>query len=165
MKPLIKNINSLYGIISEDGILHLETAARLHRQYSNLSFTVIQVSDNKIIVHVIQGRSSAENYFDQKRLIQIVHEMFDSVVPPGTKLNIHAVPYKEPEVNIVDSKWINNRMHSLGIKVKDIAEETGIDRSQISALLSKEDPRPLSQTMKAFFYYYFKSKESSIKRP
>lgn len=155
MMPELKNIHLLADIVSEDDLKKMEYAAVDHRRYSNITFKVIEVASKKVTIQVSQGKSSATNYQDKKRLVEIVHETFDRFFE-GYKINVGAIPYKESPVSIVDAKWIEKQMAGLHIGVKQIVEDTGIDKTQTIAYVN--GVRPLSQTVKSMFYYYFLAK-------
>jgi hypothetical protein len=72
---------------------------------------------------------------------------------------VHATAYDRPPVDTVDAEWINKQMLATGTKLKDIASDTGLTYTHLSALSSGADP--LSQPMKALFYYYFMCKQAA----
>jgi hypothetical protein len=148
---LIKNLRLLSGHSQED-LTMMEHAAVTHQRFSNITFKIIEVSDKKVIIRATQGKNPAGNYFSQKRLVEIVHETFDRFFP-GKTMNVHAVPFQESPVTIVTAEWIRAQMLSTGTKLKKIASDTGIDYSYLSSITSGSEP--LSQPMKAMFYYYF----------
>lgn len=159
---LVKNLRDVYDLLSEEDIVKIEWAAKNHRQYNGLFFQVEKAGQKKIIFHVNQGRSPSGNYFTQKRLIEIVHESFDNFFP-GIKIHVHAKPFQEPLVDQVNPLWVQDRMLKLGVKLKDIVADTGIDKTYLSDLLSNTNPKTFSQPVKAMFYYYFLNKESPVK--
>ena len=156
----IKFLNLLDGIVNQDNIDLMELAAKEHRKYSNITFRIVESSAKSITIGVTQGKSSAGNYQTKKRLIEIVHETFDRFFP-GFKIKVHANEYKQPDVNSVDVKWIAERMSTLKISAKNISDETGMNYSSITEITSGSTT--ISQQMKAFFWFYFLSKEQSIK--
>jgi len=157
---LIKNLHLLTddldgnGLSGED-IDKMEHAALQHKRYSNITFKIVGVLPGKIIFKPVQGKNAGGNYFSIKRLIEITHETFDRFFP-GKKILVQPVVFKESPANKVDATWINDRMLHLGVKLKDIASDTGIDYTQLSSLVSGS--RPISQPMKALFWFYFESK-------
>lgn len=157
-QTIIKNLHLLESTNTMRGtdLDKMEQAALMHRRISNITFKITEMSDNMITFQVVQGKSSAENYFNQKRLVEIVKETFGKFFP-GKKVLGHAIVYKEPAPSIVDIKWINKMMLDTGTKLKTISEETGIATSQISAILNEHTE--LSQPMKALFWYYFLAKQ------
>lgn len=150
-----KNIHLLTDIVKPGDLDKMEMAAVQHRRHSNITFKVKEVGKAKVTIQIAQAKNSGGNYFGQKRLVEIVHETFDRFFPE-TKLQVHPIAYVESPVNKVDTEWINRKMLEAQVKLKDIAEETGIDYTQLSSLVS--GARPLSQPMKALFYFYFGTK-------
>jgi hypothetical protein len=157
---LLKNIHMLSDL-DQKSVDLMEHAALQHKRYSNITFKIVEVAPKKVIIQAVQGKSAAGNYQTQKRLVEIVHETFDRFFP-GKKIHVHAVPFKESMANRVDPDWIRGKMTATGIRLKDIASDTGIDYTQLSALITGVNP--LSQPMKALFWYYFLSKEAVATR-
>lgn len=149
---LIKNLHLLTGHVSPADVERMEYAAALHRTHSNITFKIVQCSDQDVIIQAAQGRSEADNYFPAKRLIEIVHDTFDRFFD-GKRVKVHPIEYKQPESMSVTAEWIRKQMLDHSIKLKTIAEDTGIDYTQLSAITS--GTRQLSKPMKALFYYYF----------
>lgn len=153
----IKNLH-LLDDMKESDIDKMEAAAGMHKRYSSISFKILEYSAKKVVIRITQDKSSAEKYFDVKRLTEIVHETFDRFFK-DKKIMVRAFPFEQSPVNQVTDAYIRNQMESNGIKLKDISQETGIDYTQLSALAAGN--KPLSQSAKAMFYYYFKFKELS----
>lgn len=153
---LLKNVHLVTDIVKPDDIDKMEHAALQHKRYSNKEFKVVDVKPSAVIIQAAQGKSAAENYATGKRLIEIVRETFGRFFPDH-KINVQPIPYKVPAAYIVDDKWINAKMLGHGIKAKEISEDTGIDRTQLTALVN--GTRPLSKPMKALFWYYFLAKK------
>jgi hypothetical protein len=134
----------------------MEAVALAHRKISGITFKIVDYNDKKVIIQIVQGKHAARNYHPPRRLVEIVHETFDRFFPDH-RVMVQPIPFKESPVNKVDPEWIRKRMLREHIKIKDIAEDTGIDRSQLNALISGN--RPLSQPMKALFWLYFQVKQ------
>jgi hypothetical protein len=152
----IKNIHLLNNQVKQIDLDRMEHAALQHKRYSNLDFKIVEYGPKKLIIQIAQGKNAGGNYFDKKRLIEIVHETFDRFFKDH-KIHVHPIEYIDSKANKVDSKWIQDKMLSGEIKLKEIAADTGIDYTQLSSLVSGD--RPLSQPMKALFWYYFSYKE------
>jgi len=150
----IKNIH-LVNDLEPDVIEKMNYAAVMHRKHSRITFKIVEYSATEIIIRVVQDKNPNGNQFEQKRLIEIVHETFDQFFP-GRKIKVHPIPYSESPVDQVDSKWIEEKMLATGTKLKDIAKDTGLNKTQLSALVNGQ--KPLSQVTKALFYYYFMNK-------
>lgn len=154
-KNMIKNLHLLDGIVKQSDLDKMEHAAMLHRRHGNLTFKIIDVNDKKVLFQVRQGKSAAENYHSAKRLIEIVHETFGRFFP-GRKLNAGPIVFRRPDPDQVNHDWIISKMKDTKTRLKDISDDTGIDYSYLSTLTSGA---PLSQPVKAFFWYYFLSKK------
>lgn len=152
----IKNIHLLDGIVKPGDIDKMEGAAVLHKRHSSIEFKIVEASPAKITIKISQGKSFTGIYHPAKRLIEIVHETFDRFFT-NQKVIVHPIPHKENPINRIDVSWINDRMLKTGTKLKDIANDTGIDYTQLSGLITGS--RNLSQPMKALFWYYFLSKK------
>lgn len=153
---VIKNIHLLGERVSPADQDKMEHGALQHKRYSNISFKIVEVKPSSVTFQVVQGRSAQNNYQSKARLIEIVHETFGRFFPES-KILVHAVPYKKPATNVVDYMWIKKQMLKLGIKVKQMADETGVDHTQLTAYMN--GTRPLSATVKAMFFFYFETKQ------
>jgi hypothetical protein len=151
----LKNVHLLNDFREAD-IDKMEHAALQHKRYSNIEFKIVEYSPRKVIIQIAQGKNAGGNYFDKKRLIEIVHETYDRFFK-DKKVHVHPIEYVQSQANSVDSKWINDQMLQSGIKLKDMVDDTGIDKTQLSSLISGN--RPLSQPMKALFWFYFSYKQ------
>lgn len=156
MANIIKNLHLLADIISEADKALMEQAAKAHGMHNNITFKFMAIEDKKVSLRVTQDRNVNGSHFPAKRLIEIGRETFGRFFP-GCKIIVHPVTYQEPMVNKVDDKWIRKKMESTGVKLKTIQAETGIDYTYLSSITSGSDP--LSQPMKAMFWYYFIAKE------
>lgn len=157
---LIKNGRLLFDL-QPDQLELLEHAARLHKGLAGISFKILENNAEEIIIPIVQERHAAGNYHDGKRLDEIVKETFGKFYP-NKKIKSRPIVYEESPATHVDSKWINKQMLTLGIRVKDIAADTGLNRSQVNALVTGS--RPLSQSSKALMYYHFLAKELASRR-
>jgi hypothetical protein len=53
---------------------------------------------------------------------------------------------------IVDRLWIEKKMQEKGVRIKQIAFDTGVDRTSISDWVTGK--RSMGQIVKAMFYFY-----------
>lgn len=150
-----KNLHLVEPYLSPDQLEKIEEAAKSHLQFSSITFKAIHVEEGKITIEVRQGRSGANNYQTKARLVEIVHEAFDRFFP-GWKMNIGAIPFSPSPVDQVDAEWIGKQMQKHKVSLKEIVEDTGLEKTSLSGLINGH--RPVSQAMKALFYYYFLSK-------
>jgi hypothetical protein len=153
---LIKNIHLLKGVLNESDLDKMEHAALQHKRYAAVQFKIVDAGPGKVTFQIAQGKSAAENYFTKSRMIEIVHETFGRFFP-HSKIIVHPVPYKMPAPNQVDPAWVQKKMLHLGIKLKQVSDDTGVDYTNLSAVLNEK--APMSQPIKALLYYYFSYKE------
>ncbi len=152
---LIKNLDRLTGIPSKD-INKMEEAARMHKQFSNIQFKIVDDSANEVIIQIAQGKTGTGIYHKPKRLVEIAHETFDRFIT-HRKLHIHPIQFLEGPASKVTKKWINEQMLIFSITLKEISTETGIDINDIRGIITGNIR--LSKTDKALFYFYFLTKK------
>lgn len=153
----IKNIHLVTDLSEKDKTL-MEHAGLEHRRHSSITFKIVGYEPKKVTIQVVQGKSAAGVYHNAKRLIEVVNETFGRFFREK-KILVHTVPYVESPANHVDVKWVNKKMIETKTKLKDLADDTGIDHTQLRALITDTNPRPMSQPMKALFWYYFAAKK------
>lgn len=152
---LIKGLAKLTNI-SEAVQDKMEQAAVLHRRHSRIEFKILEATEKSVTIQVVQGKSPSGNYFNSKRMVEIVHETFDRFFT-GRKVIVRPIPFIASPVEQVDVKWIREKMKVTGTSLKQLADDTGLDKSNLSTILNENVP--LSQVMKVVFYYYFRVKE------
>jgi hypothetical protein len=150
-----KNIHLLTNIGDKDKEM-IEHAAREHNRHSGILFKALEVTDKKVVIQAVQGKTATGIYFDKKRLVEIVNETFGRFFP-GIKINVQPIPFTESPATKVDVAWINKQMLANGTKLKDIANETGLNYTYLSNLVNGGET--LTQLIKALFWYYFLSKK------
>jgi hypothetical protein len=158
-KSFIKNVHLLNGELTAEQLEDMEQKAIYHYRFANLVFKIERVDPSSVIIQAAQGKSLAKNYFSRKRIEEIVHETFDEYFP-GRKIHAHPIVFKKPPPEVVTTKWINERMISTRTKLRTLADDSGIDYTQLSAVLNGETE--LSKPMKAFLWYYFQHKEQLV---
>jgi len=146
----IKNVHLLN--LSDADRQKIEAGAALHLRMSNISFKILEVTEKGIVVRVTQGKHLSENYADKSTLVQRTRELFSKFLP-DIKVHPQAIPYKANPVTEIDSVWIKKQMEKYGLRVTDIVEATGIDKTNVSVWVN--GTRPMSQPVKALFYYLF----------
>jgi len=149
----ILNIEKLQDIIDETAMARLEAGALVHKKQSNIEFNIVTVEGNVLAVATEQGKTSSGKYANLKTLIKRTHEVFDNFLPPSFKLEVQPTEYLESPAATVTPDWINKKMLEKEIRIKQIAFDTGIDRSDLSAWINGQ--RAMGQIVKAMFYYYF----------
>ena len=150
----IKNFHKFSGsrTIGPRSLISLDEAAALHLRFSNITFKVISASPDGLIIQTRQGKHLSENYADANRLVELTKELFTKFINDTVPLTVHPVPYIMAITEVVDPQWISENMLKLGVKIKDISTDTGIDKTNLSAWIN--GVRPMSQPVKAMFYYF-----------
>lgn len=161
METIIKNIHLLRSILSESAIERLEEGALQFRRFARITFKIIYFKDDTLTIEVRQDKSPAENYLSAADLISRTKDLFSShILPMNIKVNVNATPFREPIVEIVTPEYIRHFMTVYKVKVKELALDTGVDATNISAWMN--GVREMSQPVKAMFYYYFESAQQRI---
>ncbi len=150
---LIKNIH-LLAWLNEEALLRLEQTALAHQRFSRIEFKIASVIANEITIIVTQSKCPQENYQTQKRLIEIVQEAFKAYIE-SRRILVQATPYIPSPVEVVTPEWITQQMSRYKIALKQLAIDTGINKSSLSSVITGD--KPLSDPMRAMFYYYFKT--------
>jgi len=141
----------------EKDIQAMQQIAFNHWQLDKLRFKVFKVTGSEVVFGVTQAKlSSEEKYMTKKQLIELVHKLFDKYFPQHN-VKVQASPYEESPALKVNPEWIKKKMEEHGVTLKDMAAETGLNNTQLSPLTTGS--KPLSDAMKAMFYFYFRSKE------
>ena len=149
----IINIEKLQNVIDETNLAKLDASATVHKKQSNIEFTILMVEDNVLTVATEQGKTGSGKYANLKTLIKRTHEVFDNFLPSSFKLEVQPTEYLESPAATVTPNWINKKMQEKEIRIKQIAFDTGIDRTDLTAWIN--GVKPMSQIVKAMFYYYF----------
>lgn len=154
MESILKGAHLLE--IDQKIIHEMEKDALTVWQDFRVTFKVLKVTRKDVTIGATQMKTKDDQYLDQKRLIYLTHNGFDKYFP-GIRILVHASTYEESPAQKIDAAWIKKKMEDHSIKLKDIVEESGLGYSQLSHLINGS--KPLSDAMKAMFYFYFKSKE------
>lgn len=152
---VIINFHRISDLIPADRHGELDKLATMHLRNSNIEFKVVGLNGNEISIRTTQGKHLSENYADEATLRTRTKELFQRFLPDHI-IYTHAIPYREAIVEIVTPEWVNVQMLKKKIRIKDISVDTGIDKSNLSAWIN--GVRPMSQPVKAMFYFYFISK-------
>jgi ribosomal protein L7/L12 len=155
MENILKGTNLLHWV-NQESIHKMEQAALVSWQKHRISFKFFKVTDKDVTIGVTQAKTKDGEYFSKTELIKEVHNTFD-VYFIERKVMVHASPYEESPALKVDAEWIKKKMDEHGITLKEMADETGLNNTQLSPLTTGS--KPLSDAMKAMFYFYFRSKE------
>lgn len=131
----------------------LDADAAIHKLESNITYKILEVGDKTLTVRVKQEKNAADNYLDKKTLVSRTRELFGKFLP-GWKIHPQVIPFSPNPVSDVDAQWIKKQMDKYDVRVIDLVADTGVDKTNISAWANAT--RPMSQPVKAMFYYYFK---------
>lgn len=150
----VKNLHLLTDITDKE-IAMIENAGIMHIQFGGIYFTIIEYSPDRVVIKAKQDISPFEVYHTKERLVQIVHETFGRFFT-HKEIVVNAIAYKESPVDRVNLKWIKLKMQETGIGLNRIAEDSRIPLTDLEAVISRK--QPLTNHLKAFFYFYFESK-------
>ena len=155
MSSILK-IQKLSEILSEEELLTLDAGAFQHKRFSNIVFEVIAVDNDVVIIITKQGRNLSGNLASDEILTNRTVELFQPFLPDKT-LEIYISPKLIPVVECVDDAWIRQKMNDTGKQIKAIVDDTGLNKSYLSAIINGR--KPISRINKSFFYYYFETKQ------
>lgn len=147
---MILGIEKLDEQLSPELIAQLNKSAERHTLQSNITFTLLAIEGDLIEVETAQGENKSGKYAHEATLIKRTQEVFSKI--PEFKLKVHPLTYLPSPTSIVNTAWLEKQMQEKGVRIKQIAFETGIDRESISEWVTGK--RAMSQIVKAMFYFY-----------
>lgn len=147
---MITGIEKLNSALSSEQIDQLNKAADRHTAQSNISFTLLAIEDNLIEIETAQGENKSGKYATEATLIKRTQEVFSKITE--FQLKVHPLTYLPSPTSVVNTAWLERKMQEKGVRIKQIAFETGIDRESISDWVTGK--RSMSQIVKAMFYFY-----------
>lgn len=147
----IENLSLLSGLVSPEKIIKLEAAAARHKQQSNISFAIRSVGDQVIEVLAVQGEKASGTYASEATLVKRTQDLFNKF-PSAITIHVVAETHLPSPASLVDVSWIEKKMNERGVRIKQIAFDTGIDRESIADWVNGK--RGMSQIVKAMFYFY-----------
>lgn len=136
--------------MSPEVIERLEQGAMMHLRHNRIGFKVLDFDPNQVTVQVVQSKSPLEKYFSNKELSDIAKKLFKEFLP-GMDIRSRPVEYVPPSVEHVTPEWIQQKLKERGLTQVKLVEETGIDKTNLSAWIAGN--RPMSQPVKAMFWY------------
>lgn len=148
----IKNVHLLADLLPADEIDKLEQAAHLYKRHANITFKILKVRDNELILEVRQEKNFAGKYLNRSELSERTKDLFGTRFTDRT-IHTRPIPYTVPRADQVTPEWIKERMNAKKISIKRIVQDTGLDKTNISAWVN--GTRPMSQIVKALFFRYF----------
>ncbi|WP_316809571.1 helix-turn-helix transcriptional regulator [Pedobacter agri] len=147
----IENLSLLSGLVSPEKMLKLEATAARHKQQANISFVIQAVEDHVVQVLAVQGEKASGTYASEATLIKRAQDLFGKF-PSEIKIQVEAETHLPSPASLVDVAWIEKKMDEKGVRIKQIAFDTGIDRESIADWVNGK--RSMSQIVKAMFYFY-----------
>ncbi|SMC87654.1 helix-turn-helix domain-containing protein [Pedobacter africanus] len=147
----IPGIEQLSSRLSAAQIEKLSKAAERHKTQSNITFTILSVSDDYLEIETAQGETKSGKYATEATLIGRTKELFEKLCP-GAEIRVSPASFAPAPASIVNTAWLERRMQEKGVRIKQIAFDTGIDRESISDWVTGK--RSMSQIVKAMFYFY-----------
>lgn len=148
---VIIDLDRLNDRLSPEQLQELHDAAAVHQAQSNIEFRIAKVEGNVIYIETSQAESRSGKYAKEAALIKKTHEVFDKWLP-GAELQIQAFPHLPSPALVVTPAWLEKKMNEKGVRIKQIAFDTGVDRESIADWVSGK--RSMSQIVKAMFYFY-----------
>ncbi|MES2827915.1 MAG: helix-turn-helix transcriptional regulator [Bacteroidota bacterium] len=148
----ILGLEKLKHLMDEAALEDIDQAAAVHSQ-SNIEFCILDVSENSIDVEATQLETRSKNYASEATLVKRTKEVFEKRLPSFT-IAVRPVPFLPNPASVVNPKWLEKKMEEQGVRIKQIAFDTGVDRESIADWTSGK--RSMSQIVKAMFYFYFR---------
>lgn len=152
----VKNFHLIESFLSEKQKEQMEAGAVLYWRHGSISFKIEKIGESTLVIKTVQEKNFSANYLKTGELADRTKEFFGKFFP-DYKIDVHPNVYQEPVVNVVTPEWIQEQMASHNIRLKQVSVETGLDYTQLSAIVNGK--RSFAQPIKAMFFYYFMSKE------
>jgi len=149
---VILGIEKLQTQLGKDETDKLEEAAQIHQSQSNIIFCILAVEDSTIQIETTQSENRSGRYASEATLIKRTHEVFDNALPQYD-VQVIPAPFLPSPTSVVTTAWLEKMMDSKGVRIKQLAFDTGVDRDSIAGWVSGK--RSMSQIVKAMFYFYF----------
>jgi hypothetical protein len=147
----IIGIDKLTQQLSPEEIIKLDKGAERYLKESSITFTIKYTDEHVTEIECRQEANKSGNYATEATLIKRTQELFSKLLPQS-QLVILPVTFRPSPAGEVTPAWLDRKMNEKGIRIKQIAFDTGIDRESISDWVTGK--RKMSQIVKAMFYYY-----------
>ena len=148
---VIIGIEQLSKELTAEETLALDNAAATHKSQSNIEFTILQVLDDVVHIETAQTQNRSGRYANEATLTKKTHELFDRRLP-GRTIKVDVSPFLPSPTTAVTPQWLEEKMKEKGVRIKQIAFDTGVDRDSIAEWVAGK--RAMSQIVKAMFYFY-----------
>lgn len=149
------SINILKEFLSNDQYEDLHDKLDLQSRFNSIEFDIIRINDESVLIRTTQDKSFTGVYFDNKRLYEITLETFKEILEPR-QVQVHTFPNLVSPCDKITSDFVMATMGRFKIKNKEFETAFGVHKTTISAWAN--GLKPMSQPVKAMFYYYFISK-------
>jgi len=149
---IIKKLDKLSDVLSSDRVVRIQQEASDYLKQHNILFTVLACEQEGITVKIEQEKPLSGRIYTFEELIVTAKGLFGRYVL--NEVFVHAHPYVESPAEAVDGKWVQSHMNHYKIKLKEVAFQTGIDKTNLSAWINEK--RPMSRIVKAMFFNFFK---------
>lgn len=158
---IIKNLHKIKNLLTEEQINRLEHSGLNFRRFANISFKILKVENDIILIEIRQDKNPHGVHADIKRLTEIVEETFREYFP---KYKIHKRPimYIPAPAEIVTPEWAKKQMQKYKIGNKQLCKHFGIAKAEISAMINGH--REMGIRTKGLFYYYFMNYDDELKK-
>jgi len=151
---IIKNIYKLLGIVQHIDLLRLEEGAKQYLIQLNISFEILSAKPTALKIKTRQWKCRSGHYAEIPKLITVTQELFQRFMT-DIPVTVHPIAYIPAVVDDVGPEWVNDKMTRTGITIKDLHRDTGVDKLSLTSWI--EGAYPMSQDVKAMFFYYFES--------
>jgi hypothetical protein len=148
---VILDIEKLKEQLTEEQLEQLDAAAEVHLTQSNIEFRIAKVEGDAIYIETTQMETRSAKYAKEPALLKKTHEVFDKLLPHAD-LQIQVFPHLPSPTTVVTTAWLEKKMNEKGVRIKQIAFDTGVDRESIADWVSGK--RSMSQIVKAMLYFY-----------
>ncbi|WP_069659939.1 helix-turn-helix domain-containing protein [Arcticibacter eurypsychrophilus] len=149
---VILGIDNLSNRLTAEQLEELDLAADVHKSQSNIEFNILKVKGDVIYIESTQSETRSGKYATEATLLKKTHEVFDKWLPDCT-IKVETLPHLPSPTSVVNPVWLEKKMKEKGIRIKQIAFDTGVDRESISEWTTGK--RSMSQIVKAMFFFYF----------
>lgn len=147
----IENAAILENVMTNEQILKLDAAAARHKEQSNISFKIIDIANDTLEILTVQNETPSGKYASEATLVKRTEDLFRKITPKF-KVQVAVETHLPSPASLVNVPWIEKKMDEKGVRIKQIAFDTGIDRESISDWVTGK--RSMSQIVKAMFYFY-----------
>lgn len=142
--------------ISETDKALLTSSAANQMRFLGLEYSILSQDEKSITVLVRQKRLINDKVLSKTELIERAKEFLKvESLPPNMLIHARPIVHNITDSEVVTQTWIKEKMHEKNLKLKNLVEMLGIDKSTLSELLSGNTN--LTKWHKATFYYFFSS--------